>query len=165
MKKELKRKIGNHKRKSVVYLNNNRKRKKREILATTTMALMGKATMQAKSTAHMISKAAGELMIDNFNSIKPQLPLNIEFPFAKQFERSIFDALLNIEGCTHLRVFNALTDTNEQTFVIMAIQDFDTPLYLPMETTDENGKVIEVQAVADMGNNCPSGYVKPESPL
>ncbi|MBL0145627.1 MAG: hypothetical protein IPP48_07575 [Chitinophagaceae bacterium] len=66
---------------------------------------------------HIISKEKGYEMVARF--AENQKDLNkIYFFKGIEFSRSLFENILQLPGCTKVRIYNAVNDRGEQTFVI-----------------------------------------------
>jgi hypothetical protein len=150
----------NHKKKLPIYLKNKKRALKKSLLHQPNIAVRSMLVNNLSSDLHIITKTEAITMIDRFTTMKSTSLMDIQFTYGKQYDRSIFEAMLAIEGCSEIRIINALTEANEQTFVLMPVKEVETPLYLTKIITDENGEKIPVDALADMGNNCQGGNAK-----
>jgi hypothetical protein len=155
-----KKKQGTHRFKTAIYLKNKKRNKKRAMLQGASIATMSKMMQVPTADYHMIAKSDAIQMINRFEPILNKGIEECKLAYGKQYDRSIFEALLALEGCTEIRIINALTEQDEQTFIIMAVHENETPLYLSKNIIDKNGDAITVEALADMGNNCQGGVVE-----
>lgn len=99
---------------------------------------------------HLILKEDGSTMISNLHRAisETTLPFNINHCY--DFDRSIFDLLLNDNVCTGVRFYFGLNDTNDLCLIFTGLNG-KNDLYIPLI----NGQF----AVADMGQVCvPTTY-------
>ena len=76
--------------------------------------------IKAKPVNHIISKTEGAAMVAQFEENKNNLD-NIIFGKGREFDKSLFEKLLALKGCNKIRIYNALNNDGEHTFVITAV--------------------------------------------
>lgn len=109
---------------------------------------------------HIISKEQGAAMVTDYLNIKTNSNafLNLEFPEGWQFNRSLFENLLALPGCTQIRIYNAVNSAMQHTFVIVGVDANENDIYFENVTTNNANQINTSggQGVGDMGNACPS---------
>jgi hypothetical protein len=120
----------------------------------------------SKKASHIISEAAGKNMTDRFLSNLNSLG-NIVFSSGLEFDKSLFQKLLSLKDVHALRIFNAVTDKMQHTFVITAVNKKGKTLFLKqannLKTTGTKSKGAMAAAppptdngVGNMGSQCPA---------
>ena len=92
------------------------------IKKTTVKKAVSKNTpvITSKPVNHIISKTDGAAMVARFEDNSARLD-NIIFCKGREFDKSLFEQLLKLKGCSKIRVYNAVNDEGEHTFVITAV--------------------------------------------
>ncbi len=121
---------------------------------------------------HIIPKTLGMEMITRFKKSIKDLS-KVKFEMGKEFDKSLFEALLKLKGIENVRIYNALNKDNGHTFVITGLDKNSNELYFKIKqaakskqisqgkdggdtTTDDDG-------VGNMGNQCtepPKGSIQ-----
>ena len=114
----------------------------------------------ALSTNHIISKENGSKMVGKFQEAISKLGGTINFEKGKEFNRSVFESLLKLKGCTTIRIYNAVDDYGNHTFVITAVNNKQNDIYFKMPRTKAADNALttlppDEDGVANMGNSCP----------
>ena len=76
--------------------------------------------IKAQPVNHIISKTEGAAMIARFEANKNSLG-SIFFSKGREFDKSLFEKLLKLKDCKKIRIYNAVNNENEHTFVITAV--------------------------------------------
>jgi hypothetical protein len=130
-------------------------------------AAVKKAVPKKKKAAavkvnHIISKRKGAEMVNRFRTITN---LNtISFSHGMEFNKSIFEKLLKLKGVTKIRVYNAVNENGEHTFVLTAVDAKRNDIYFKLKrpATKSTSKAVaklmpgEDEGVGNMGNQCPA---------
>lgn len=85
-------------------------------------ALPKKKASVAPVSSHLIQNSKGFEMIDRFAEKAKDISA-FKFTYAREFDILLFKNLLKIKGAKKLRIYNAINENNEHTFVITAIDD------------------------------------------
>jgi hypothetical protein len=111
---------------------------------------------------HIISKRKGAEMVNRFRT---NTNFNtISFSHGMEFNKSIFEDLLKLKGVTKIRVYNAVNENGEHTFVLTAVDAKRNDIYFKMKkpavksTSRAVAKLIpgEDEGVGNMGSQCPA---------
>ncbi|MFL5748149.1 MAG: hypothetical protein ACJ751_25980 [Niastella sp.] len=94
----------------------------------------------------LISRKKATELVENWQGKEPEAVRSI------LYGREIFDQLLAVPGCEGIRVFNAYTDNNTQTFVFVAVDARNNNIREYKRGDDE----IVKAPIADGGLPCPS---------
>jgi hypothetical protein len=101
---------------------------------------------------HIITKVKGFEMVKRFKQSMKDLR-KVKFELGKQFDKSLFELLLQLKGMQTVRIYNAIDDANKHTFVITALDKKSRELFFKIKSAA--GKDDEVvDGVGDMGNQC-----------
>jgi hypothetical protein len=110
---------------------------------------------------HIIAKSLGRAMVEKFTIAKSNIN-GIIFNDGIEFDRDLFEQVLNLPGCVKVRCYNALDTTNgEHALVITGVDAKKNDIYFNYkkviiskkgkdEDEDPNG-----EGVGDMGDACP----------
>ena len=133
-----------------------------------------KKTAVLVKNKHIISRDKGEQMkaayMQEIQKIKATNPkLKIQFNNGREFDKSLFEELLKINGADRIRIYNALNEKNEHTFVITAVnkQNFNLFIPIPAATTKTAKSMVMAAStptedgVGNMGNQCTDPNYKP----
>jgi hypothetical protein len=109
---------------------------------------------------HIISRSTGAGLIDRFNANR--LDLNsLIFNYAVEFDKSLFENLLALEGATKIRIYNAANEKNEHTYVITAVDKSGKDIYTKIPAQLNRGAALARSAetapdygVGNMGQQC-----------
>jgi hypothetical protein len=111
---------------------------------------------------HIIPKAKGKQMIDNYAAIMGDLEGAIFSP-GIEFHKSIFEKLLLLSGIESIRVYNAINDAGEHTFVLTAIDKDRNDIYfnnafpnILKSSRSVQALVVNTEGVGNMGTLCPA---------
>lgn len=103
---------------------------------------------------HIIPYHKGEMMKSAYmQAIKTPGAGIIKFNNGREFDKSLFEILLKVKGVEKIRIYNALNDKNEHTFVITAVNKQKFSLVIPVNT----GKMTRGAgegSVGNMGDQC-----------
>ena len=112
---------------------------------------------------HIIPKELGFEMIDRFTKKIKDLS-KVKFEMGKQFDKSLFEALLKLKGIENVRIYNALNKDNSHTFVITGLDKNSNELYFKIKPTakskqisqgkGDDGTTTNDDGVGNMGNQC-----------
>ena len=115
---------------------------------------------------HIISKAEGSAMVDRFTA--SQMNLNaVIFSHGMEFDKSLFEKLLKQPGIKRVRIYNAVNEMSEHTFVITAVDGKRNDIYFKLKpaaktSTKTKGKAMltslstDDNGVGNMGTKCPA---------
>jgi hypothetical protein len=111
----------------------------------------------APTVNHIIPKALGMKMIARFK--KSMKDLNkVKFELGKQFDKSLFEALLKLKGVQTVRIYNAIDEKNNHTFVITGLDKNSVELYFKIKSNaaalGKDGGDGTEDGVGDMGTQC-----------
>lgn len=110
---------------------------------------------------HIVSKSKGLEMVYRFRDKSENLN-GVTLSRAIQFDKSLFVELLKLKGVKKIRIYNAINEKNEHTFVITAVDSKYNDIYFKNKT--EAGKTktgvkraaaTDNDGVGNMGNSCP----------
>lgn len=76
--------------------------------------------IKAQPVNHIISKTEGAAMVARFDASRTSLA-NVFFSKGREFDKSLFEKLLKLKGCSKIRIYNAVNAKGEHTFVITAV--------------------------------------------
>lgn len=118
------------------------------------------------SVNHIISKSKGAEMVNRFTDNMTDLN-KIVFCHGIEFDKSLFEKLLKLRGSKVIRIYNAVNEFNEHTFVITAVDVAKNDIYFKLKTNSSKSKTIlkiadlpeDTDGVGNMGNQCPA-YLK-----
>jgi hypothetical protein len=112
---------------------------------------------------HIIPKALGFEMIERFKKSAKDLS-KVKFEMGKEFDKSLFEALLKLKGLKNVRIYNALNKDNGHTFVITGLDKNSNELYFKIKQEGKGKQVSQGKdggdtptdndGVGNMGNQC-----------
>ncbi len=112
---------------------------------------------------HIIPKALGMEMITRFKKSIKNLS-KVKFEMGKEFDKSLFEALLKLKGIENVRIYNAVNKDNSHTFVITGLDKNSNELYFNMKQVVKSKQVSQGKdggdtttnndGVGNMGNQC-----------
>jgi hypothetical protein len=115
----------------------------------------------AAQSRHIIAKSLGIAMVEQFVLAKSDLK-GITFNEGVEFDRDLFEQVLNLPGCVKVRCYNAINTTNgEHTLVITGVDAKKNDIYFNFAgvVTNIQGKdadqAADADGVGDMGDACP----------
>ncbi len=106
---------------------------------------------------HIIAKSIGSGMVQQFQ-VKKANPSTIIFNHGVQFDRDLFEQLLNLPGCVKVRCYNAINDLGEHTLVIVGVDANKNDIYFDYTAPTSvaaKAAATDTQGVGDMGSACP----------
>jgi hypothetical protein len=114
---------------------------------------------------HIISKAKGKEMVGRFSANLMNMN-KINFSHGMEFDKSLFENLLALDGVKKIRIYNAVNADNMHTFVITAAGEKDD-IYFKTSKESQNTKMasrtvtvveppIDDEGVGNMGSQCPA---------
>ena len=111
---------------------------------------------------NIISKSKGAEMVNRFREKKENLN-SVTFSRAIQFPKSLFENLLKLKGVQDIRIYNAINEKNEHTFVVTAVDNKYNDIYFKNKRETVNSKTSvqrsaapDNDGVGNMGNSCPA---------
>jgi hypothetical protein len=111
----------------------------------------------APKVNHIIPKALGMQMIARFKKSMKDLN-NVKFEIGKQFDKYLFEELLKLKGIQTVRIYNAIDENNNHTFVITGLDANSYELYFKIKSKavalGKDGGDGTVDGVGDMGTQC-----------
>jgi hypothetical protein len=111
---------------------------------------------------HIIPKALGMEMITRFKKSMKNLS-KAKFEIGKEFNKSLFEALLKLKGIQSVRICNALNADNSHTFVIIGLDANSNELYFKIkqqvEPVQQSAMKMAIlptndEGVGNMGTQC-----------
>jgi hypothetical protein len=115
-------------------------------------------------SSHVISKIKGGEMVKRFSG-NIFMVNGISFHHGMQFNKSLFEQLLQLEGVEFIRIYNAVNDDNEHTFVITAVDAKQNDIYFKDVLAATSSKLrsalasiapLDADGVGNMGTKCPA---------
>jgi hypothetical protein len=112
---------------------------------------------------HIIPKALGLEMIARFKKNIKNLS-KVKFEMGKEFDKSLFEALLKLKGIQNVRIYNAVNKDNSHTFVLTGLDKNSNELYFKIKQAAKSKQVSQGKdggdtttnddGVGNMGNQC-----------
>ena len=129
-----------------------------------------KKTAAAPTSRHIISYNKAMMMKAAYmEAIKTPGAGIIKFNDGREFDKSLFEVLLSMEGVDRIRIYNALNENNEHTFVITAVnsQNFNIPVPVTQDATQAGAAQAAVGGdnsggAGNMGDQCTDPQYKPQ---
>lgn len=124
-------------------------------------AVIKKKTMPPPVPDHIIERSKGVEMVNRFDDNRTNFD-NIVFSRGMEFDKSLFEKLLKLKGINKIRIYNAVNDNNEHTFVITGADSKMNDIYFKIKrarkSTGSKSKMAlaaDSSGVGNMGNSCP----------
>jgi hypothetical protein len=120
---------------------------------------------------HIIPKALGMEMITRFKKSIKDLS-KAKFEIGKEFDKSLFEALLKLKGIKSVRICNALNADNSHTFVLIGLDANSNELYFKIkqqvEPVQQSAMKMAIlptndDGVGNMGTQCTEPPAKTSS--
>ena len=130
----------------------------KKVVAKSALPKKAVAPKSASAAEHIITKNEGKAMINSFRNTDKSA---INFTSGREFDKSIFEALLKLKGCKKIRIYNALDADGYHTLVLTAVDKAENDIYFKLKTPKSTGAKsamafpIDNSGVGNRGNQCP----------
>lgn len=130
----------------------------KKVVAKSALPKKAVAPKSASAAEHIITKNEGKAMINSFRNTDKSA---INFTSGREFDKSIFEALLKLKGCKKIRIYNALDADGYHTLVLTAVDKAGNDIYLKMKTAKKTTAKtamafpVDNNGVGNRGNQCP----------
>jgi hypothetical protein len=114
-------------------------------------------------SSHIIPKIDGQIMVSKFSESLSSLS-SITFNHGIQFDKSLFEQLLQLSNVAKIRLYNAVNSNNEHTLVVTAADANNNDIYFKIPASNLaartsqflNAPAPDDDGVGDMGTKCPA---------
>ncbi|MGG9961656.1 hypothetical protein [Ferruginibacter sp. SUN106] len=96
---------------------------------------------------HIIPKSQGDIMERRFLESLKNIGI-VQFTNALEFDKSLFEQLLQLKGICKVRVHNAVNEHNQHTFVVTAVDVAGEEIYFKIKAQHEEPQLLERTAIA-----------------
>lgn len=120
-------------------------------------------TTKPSPVNHIIPKTKGDEMIKRFRDSRRNLN-KLTFSLGIEFDKSLFEQLLKLKDAKTVRIYNAVNESNDHTFVITALNSKMEEIYFkitPVAPTPKSSNMLKTSAipavidgVGNMGSQC-----------
>lgn len=124
----------------------------------------GKKAAASPTSRHIISYNKAMMMVAAYKeALQNPGAGKIGFSDGKEFDKSLFEVLLSLKGVQRIRIYNALNENNEHTFVITAVnaQNFNIPVPVPQNSVQSAVGGDGTGGAGNMGDQCTDPKYKP----
>jgi hypothetical protein len=104
-------------------------------------------TSHTPMSRHIISRSEGEVMEQRFLESLKNIS-DIEFTYALEFDKSLFEQLLRLKGVRKIRIHNAVNANNQHTFVVTGVGTFGQQIYFKINQQSSDSQFLQKSAVA-----------------
>jgi hypothetical protein len=114
-------------------------------------------------SSHIIPKLDGQVMVSKFSQSMSNLS-SITFNRGIQFDKSLFEQLLQLSNVAKIRLYNAVNSANEHTLVVTAADANNNDIYFKIPASNATARTSQFlnapapgdDGVGDMGTKCPA---------
>lgn len=111
-------------------------------------------TFNEHVSRHIIPKSQGDIMEQRFLDSLGNIGA-IQFTYALEFDKSLFEQLLRLKGIRKIRIHNAVNIHNQHTFIVTGVGDFGQEIYFKIKPQSSGNQFLQTAAVTQPATPAP----------